>query len=99
MDEVRPDELGDVVGEFRVCLAEPSAVGNSVGDILELVRGDLVEVVEDGVLQDLTVESRYAVDAVEVATQRLAMRMAPLEMMAMSSTRLASWVTSQTKAR
>ena len=52
----------DQGSQLRVSLAQPAAVRNAVGNIAELGRVDLVEIVEYAVLEDLGVQRGYAVD-------------------------------------
>ena len=61
VDEVLADKFCNILGELGVGLAEPAPVSNTVCYVCELLRSDLVEVVEDSVLQDLAVESRNTV--------------------------------------
>ena len=63
-NEPVPDEVGDVLRELGVGLTEPASVGNTVRDVLELGRSQLIEVREDRLFQDLGVQGGNAVDTV-----------------------------------
>mmetsp|Transcript_12733 Transcript_12733/g.53542 ORF Transcript_12733/g.53542 Transcript_12733/m.53542 type:complete len:680 (+) Transcript_12733:784-2823(+) len=56
--------LGDGVGERGVAECQPAALRDAVGLVLELVGPELVEVLEDGLLDELRVDRRHAVDGV-----------------------------------
>ncbi len=61
-DPLVADGVGDEVGQTGVRLEEPAALCDAVGLIGEVVGHDLVEVLEDGLLQDFGVEGGHAVD-------------------------------------
>ncbi len=63
-DPVAPDAAGDEFGQPGVGLVEPASRGDAVGDVDELARVELVEVGEQGVLEQLRVELGHAVDGV-----------------------------------
>ena len=60
------DLLANQLGELRIALHDPSAESDAVGLIIELLRIELVEVVELRILKDLGVEPCDAVDGVAV---------------------------------
>ena len=56
------DALGDELGERRIADGHEPARGDAVGDIEELLRPQLGEVVHDGLDQEVRMELRHAVD-------------------------------------
>ena len=58
-----PDRLVQESGETRIAVQQPPAERNAVCLIIELLRIDLIEVVQLGIFQDLCVQRSDAVDA------------------------------------
>jgi hypothetical protein len=58
------DGVADETGQIRVALEEPAPLGDAVGLVAELFRGQLVKVVEDVLLEDVRVQRGHAVHAV-----------------------------------
>ena len=56
------DQFGNQIGQTRIGLVQPTSVGNTIGDILEFFGCDGIEIIKDGVFQNLTVELGNTVD-------------------------------------
>ena len=61
LHEIRADQASQIIGEPVVAVHQPSAEGDAVGLVVELLRIDIVEGLQLGIFQDLRVKRRHAV--------------------------------------
>ena len=65
-DEVIPDLSGNVASKLRIAGEQPSAEGNPVRLVVELLRIDVVEISQLRLLEDLRVKFRNTVDRLSI---------------------------------